>query len=299
MSASYVLSQLLELSSEYYTERSLLEHKMTTYLAPVSAKPVIMVHRGWHEQHPYRRLTEEVFRLDSDSGGTSESTLDQEKHTSSPRKKPPITQQFAFVNATTPFRNRDPEVRKLVRGHVVKDTTRRKKLWREKGRPKEKTIHAKAKPKDGIEDKYSSVSPEGMTLATLPREYFSKFPFHELDPHPELSPIIHHITQMGHAMCPHLLSFRINPIGPTAWFDQALRDEALFHALLYTTTSYAGLIGGSTETKESIIHFGKSVGLVKERLRDMCDVRNGNQVTVFVEGTARAVSCLAFTEVSL
>ncbi len=98
-------------------------------------------------------------------------------------------------------------------------------------------------------------------------------------------------------MCPHLVSLKINPIGPTSWFDHALRDEALFHALLYTTTSYAGLIRGSTETKESVVHFGKSVSLVKERLKSICDVRNGNKLTSLVEGTARAVSCLAFTEV--
>lgn len=264
-----------------------------------------MVHRGWHEQYSPGRLSEEVFRLDSGSGGTSEGTLEQEKKTSS-RKKPQIVQKFAFVNATTPFRNRDPEVRRLVRGHVVKDTTRKKKLRREKENPKEKTIVENPPPTDeiqedrlGVKTRPSSREAEETTLAALPKEYFSKFKYNELDPHPELLPIIHHITEMGYAMCPHLVSFKINPIGPTAWFDHALRDEALFHALLYTTTSYAGLIGGSTETKESIVHFGKSVSLVKERLRSMCDVRNGNEVTALVEGTARAVSCLAFTEVSL
>jgi hypothetical protein len=273
--------------------------------SPLPAQPVIMVHRGWHEQYSPGRLSEEVFRLDSGSGGTSEGTLEQEKKTSS-RKKPQIVQKFAFVNATTPFRNRDPEVRRLVRGHVVKDTTRKKKLRREKENPKEKTIVENPPPTDeiqedrlGVKTRPSSREAEETTLAALPKEYFSKFKYNELDPHPELLPIIHHITEMGYAMCPHLVSFKINPIGPTAWFDHALRDEALFHALLYTTTSYAGLIGGSTETKESIVHFGKSVSLVKERLRSMCDVRNGNEVTALVEGTARAVSCLAFTEVSL
>jgi hypothetical protein len=275
---------------------------MHTSPAPISVQPVIMVHRGWHDQQASHGLLEEVFRLDSDSGTTSEGTVEPEKRNSS-RKSKPAAQEFAFVNATTPFRNRDPEVRRLVRGHVVKDTTRKKKLRRVKGAPGV-SISAKSGSKDetqgvflGLKTRQSSVSPEGTTLANLPKEYFSSFPYKEMDPHPELSPIIHHITEMGYAMCPHLFSFRINPIGPTTWFHDALRDEALFHALLYTTTSYAGLIGGSTETKESILHFGKSVSLVKERLMSMCDVRNGNTVTVLVEGTARAVSCLAFTEV--
>jgi hypothetical protein len=126
----------------------------------------------------------------------------------------------------------------------------------------------------------------------------SGLPSNELDPYPQLSPIIHHITEMGNAMYPHMFSLRFNPLSPTAWFDHALRDEALFHALLYTTSSYHGLILGTTKSKESIFHFEKSVSLVKERLKSLCDVRMGNVVTIFVEGTARAVSCLAFTEVS-
>ncbi|KAE9369661.1 hypothetical protein N431DRAFT_344728 [Stipitochalara longipes BDJ] len=270
---------------------------------PIPARPVMMIHRGWHSHADPHLPYEDVFRLDSDSS-TSESTLEAEKKIHWPHKSKPVVQEFAFVNATTPFGNRDPDIRRLVRGHVVKDTTRRKKLKREKDGTREKAISARPQSRDGLfgddlglETTQSSVVPEAMTLVTLPKEYFSPFPYNELDPHPELSPIIHHITEMGYAMCPHLVSFKINPIGPTSWFDHALRDEALFHALLYTTTSYAGLMGGSTETKDSIIHFGKSVSLVKERLKSMCDIRNGNEVTILVEGTARAVSCLAFTEV--
>jgi hypothetical protein len=261
-----------------------------------------MVHRGWHKHQVPHGLSEAVFRLDSNSG-TSKDTMGSEKK-NSPRKSKPAIQEFAFVNATTPFRNRDPEVRRLVRGHVVKDTTRKKKLWRENERPKI-SISVKPESKDEVQESCSSlktrqpsVVPEEMTLANLPKGYYSKLPYKEMDPHHELSPIIHHIAEMGYAMCPHLVSFRINPTGPTAWFDHALRDEAMFHALLYTAMSYAGLIGGSMETKESIAHSWEDVSLVKERLKSMCDVSNGTVVTVLVEETARAVSCLAFTEVS-
>jgi len=187
---------------------------------------------------------------------------------------------------------------------VVKDTTRRKKLRREKEGLGDTVIVPKSRPRTefqkddgGFKTKRSVGVHEETTLVTPSKEDFSAFPHHGLDPHPALSHIIHHITEMGYAMCPYPVSFKMNPIGPASWFDHALRDEALFHALLYTTTSYAGLIGGSTETKESVVHLGKSVGLVKGRLRSMCDVANGNEVTVLVEGTARAVSCLAFTEV--
>jgi hypothetical protein len=259
-----------------------------------------MVHRGWRSAPSHTGFTEEVFRLDtSDPGATISSTLSQEKSSSHLKKKVPHVQEFAFVNATTPFKNRDPEVRKLVRGNAVKDSSRKRKLRRESEPPTSKALIGNSE--SIIEDKLSLKSKQISSetdLATLPKEYFSSFPRKELDPHPGLSFIIHHITEMGYAMYPDLVSDKISPISPTAWFDSALRDEALFHALLFTTTSYAGLIGGNAETKESIVHFGKSVGLVKERLEWMCDVRSGKKVTVLVEGTARAVSCLAFTEVS-
>ena len=278
---------------------------MATLLRLPSVQPVIMVHRGWRSAPSHTGFTEEVFRLDtSDSGATISSTLSQENHSSQSRKKVPHIQEFAFVNATTPFKNRDPEVRKLVRGHASKDSSRKRKLRRENETPTSKALIVNSgsiieieKDESSLKSKQISSETE-VTLATLPKEYFSSFPRKELDPHPGLSLIIHHVTEMGYAMYPNLVSFKMSPISPTAWFDSALRDEALFHALLFTTTSYAGLIGGSTETKESIVHFGKSVGLVKERLEWMCDVRSGRKVTVLVEGTARAVSCLAFTEVS-
>jgi hypothetical protein len=278
---------------------------MASLPPPIPAEPVVMVHRGWNSHADLRLPREEVFQLRSDST-TSDITLEVENKIHWPRSSKQAVQEFAFVNATTtaPFGNRDPEVSRLVRGHVVKDTTRRKKLRRETEEWGEKVATAKPRLIEphqgrylGLDKKQSLIASKETTLAALPQEYFLPSPSNELDPHPELSPIIHHITEMGYAMCPHLVSFKINPIGPTAWFDHALRDEALFHALLYTTTSYAGLIGGSTETKESIVHFGKSVSLVKERLSSMCDLKNGNEVTVLVEGTARAVSCLAFTEV--
>jgi hypothetical protein len=191
---------------------------------------------------------------------------------------------------------------------VVKDTARKKRLQREKRNHAEKRLEATCQSRDEVQEynlavspARSPVSPEATTMVTLPRNYspIPRFPSNELDPHPLLSPIIYHITAMGNAMYPLVSSFRFNPISPAAWFDHALRDEALFHALLYTTSSYAGLISGTTESKESIIHVGKSVSLVKERLNCMGDVRKGQVVSVLVEGTVRAVSCLAITEVSV
>lgn len=100
---------------------------------------------------------------------------------------------------------------------------------------------------------------------------------------------------MGDAMYPFVSSFRFNPVSPAAWFDCALKDDALMHALLYTSSTYFGLLKGVTENKEATVHKGKSISLVKERLDGMSG--RGEVVTEVVEMTVRAVSCLAISEV--
>lgn len=67
------------------------------------------------------------------------------------------------------------------------------------------------------------------------------------------------------------------------------------HALLYTSSTYLGLLKGVTENKEAIVHGGRSIGLVKERLAGMTG--RGEVVNEVLEGTVRAVSCLAISEV--
>lgn len=63
---------------------------------------------------------------------------------------------------------------------------------------------------------------------------------------------------------------------------------------MYTTSTYAGLISGTTESKESIIYVGKSVSLVHKRLNNM-SLNDGLSIES-QESTARAVSCLAISE---
>ena len=92
---------------------------------------------------------------------------------------------------------------------------------------------------------------------------------------------------------------RFNPISPASWFDWALSDEALFHALLYTTSTYAGLIAGSTESKEAILHKGKSMSLVNRRLSQLGTLGFEEDEPRIAEGIIGAVSCLAITEVRL
>ena len=93
-------------------------------------------------------------------------------------------------------------------------------------------------------------------------------------------------------MWPLESSLHFNPVSPAGWFDWALSDEALFHALLYTTATYAGLVRGTTESKEAVLHAGLSMKLIGERLGKT--LSNGGRE----EGIIGAVSCLAFTEAS-
>ncbi|CZR64292.1 uncharacterized protein PAC_14190 [Phialocephala subalpina] len=216
------------------------------------------------------------------------------------RYKKAVAQEFAFVNSTGPGKNRDPDVRRLVRGHVVRDTTRRKRLQREREASSSEDILSSSSQSSGGEafDRGGSISLNAEQAAVaISRKYLSApiFPTQGMDPHPHLSPYLYRITALGDAMYPLVSSFRVNPISPVAWFDCALRDEALFHALLYITCVYADLITGTAENQEAIEHGGKSITLIKQRI-DRVFLNGTKSVHEFVEENIRAVSCLAITE---
>ncbi|KAE8441420.1 hypothetical protein EG329_004976 [Mollisiaceae sp. DMI_Dod_QoI] len=228
------------------------------------------------------------------------------------RPKEEVTQEFAFVNSTAPGRNRDPEVRKLVRGHVVRDSSRRKKLQRQQQVSSFENVQPRQQPRQQLSQQARDVVNEGETYdsagcislnaeqatTAISRRYFESapsFPTQGMDPHPYLSPYLYRITALGEAMYPLVSSFRFNPISPATWFDCALRDEALFHAILYVTCTYADLITGAGENPEAIQHVGKSVSLVKERLDQIIQIGRRPEFE-FVEMTVRTVSCLAITE---
>ncbi|KAF8860638.1 hypothetical protein BDZ45DRAFT_688206 [Acephala macrosclerotiorum] len=218
------------------------------------------------------------------------------------RPKKALPQEFAFVNSTAPGRNRDPDVRRLVRGHVVRDSTRRKRLQREREASSSEDTPASHSQSTGGEgfDCGGSISLNAEEAAVaISRKYLSAptFPTQGMDPHPHLSPYLYRITALGDAMYPLVSSFRVNPISPVAWFDSALRDGALFHALLYITCVYADLITGSncSENQEAMEHGGKSITIIKQRI-DRIFLNGKKSAFEFVEENVRAVSCLAITE---
>jgi hypothetical protein len=180
---------------------------------------------------------------------------------------------------------------------VVKDATRKRR--QQKGLNILNEEKSKTKLKNGLEvedsaitqrDCSSSAKPDATVTRVLNRPIISN----NLDPHPELSYDIHNMQAIGAAMYPLVASFGFNPVSPASWFDSALQDEALYHALMYTTSTYAGLISGTTESKESMFYVGKSVSTVYKRLKNMS--LNDGLPMESLESTARAVSCLAISE---
>ncbi|KAH7395644.1 hypothetical protein BKA64DRAFT_745837 [Cadophora sp. MPI-SDFR-AT-0126] len=273
---------------------------MSQFQVSLTGEPIMMVHRGWHL--PSKTRPRSSKRSDDGSSRSSRLTTStptvqsqiQAPVSASPtstrvavsisKSRPSSVQQFAFVNVTEPGRPKDAETKKLVRGHAVKDSTRKKRLMRQLNAERAATIGSfidvpARSSRDG-----PATNDSDQSLLTFP------VPTQGLDPHPHLSPIIHYLASVGDAMYPFVSVFRFNPISPAKWFDCALKDDALFHALLYTTSTYLGLLKGATESKEAIIHAGRSIGLLRERLEGM------HMSGEALEGAIRAVSCLAISE---
>ncbi|KAH9212956.1 hypothetical protein DL95DRAFT_447303 [Leptodontidium sp. 2 PMI_412] len=290
---------------------------MNQFQISLTGEPMVMVHRGWRQpssprarssksdsgsNHSPSKLTSSPFKTQTQN--QDQISVLASEHTTvvpvlpsvsvsasafSSKVSPNTIQEFAFVNITKPGRPKDVETRKLVRGHVVKDSTRKKRLMRQLNaeRSEGSNPSSSSRPDQPALTSSSSQPPDAD-----PQPF--AMPTQGLDPHPHLSPIIHHLISMGDAMYPFVSSFRFNPVSPASWFDCALKDDALMHALLYTSSTYFGLLKGVTENKEAIVHGGRSIGLVKERLAGM--TRRGEVMNEVLEGTVRAVSCLAISE---
>jgi len=262
---------------------------MSQFQVSLTNGPMVMVHRGWRVPFNLGQ------RSPKSDGGSQHSpkAIPNPKQVRTPAVSKPkpersATQEFAFVNVTEPGRPKDAETKKLVRGHVVKDSTRKKKLMRQLDAERAASVGSVT------EVFATSARNEPATSDRDPSLFSIPIPTQGLDPHPYLSPIIHHLISVGDAMYPFVSVFRFNPVSPAKWFDCALKDDALFHALLYTTSTYLGLVKGVTENREAILHAGRSVGLLRKRIGEVGSMGNFGFEG---EGTVRAVSCLAISEV--
>lgn len=259
------------------------------------SEPMFMVHKGWKESEESKGdLTPELYPS-------------QQRARKGPlcqaRERATVPQKFEFVNGTTPFVNKNNDIRRLIRAHVVRDSSGKKRNLANL-RTGKKRLQSLNDARESIEGaEFSSsidevLSEENQLAMSISRSSHAPFSLPpSLDPNPQLSPIIYQVKRMGTAMWPLEDHVRFNPISPAGWFDWALSDAALFHAILYTTSTYAGLILGTTESKEAIVHEGKSMSLVNQRLSSLSSLGSEKDGGKIDDGTIGAVSCLAITEV--
>lgn len=110
--------------------------------------PVVIVYKGWRRSKrkpgddpskppPRERYpTEDIAVTSMESPSTGDIYFAEPGQSSGSKSPPGVSRNFQFVNATKPQRNRDPDVRKLVRTHVMKEfgRDRRQQKRREKDR---------------------------------------------------------------------------------------------------------------------------------------------------------------------
>jgi hypothetical protein len=259
---------------------------MELFTVSSQIEPVVMIHRGWKKMEGSKNVSKRndySCQLQTGNGFTRTKTYDQENETTTKS----MHQRFEFINATQTSKDTDPEIKKLVRAHVVRDSSRRKKAMHLKSLQPLPSQH-----KNTSSSSKSDSTDSNSTTSSIETRHPSiqNLIFHTLDPHPTLSRTIYYISTVGSLMWPLESSLHFNPVSPAGWFDWALSDEALFHALLYTTATYAGLVRGTTESKDAVLHAGLSMKLIGERLGKTVS-NEGRE-----EGIIGAVSCLAFTE---
>jgi hypothetical protein len=269
---------------------------------------IVTVHKGW-------TISKKPDELEVESASTGHSrTTPYIPHESSaahpaplskaPRGrqlKPFATRTFEFVDGSDPIRNRDPDVRKLVRAHAMRDSARKKKqrkdlpkdLQQEDDRrllPALRTDDVQDVPNAAMtvfgEPKLSETHVPRWIIGEVERSY-QIIPFaRDLDP--SLSAVVHDLINVSSRMYPNEGAFKLNPLSPAHWFHFAQSDQALYHALQYTSATYQSLYDGEKQSKRAALEMAQCMHLLNDRLSDVDDI---------ADGTIGATSCLALVEV--
>ncbi|TVY14712.1 hypothetical protein LARI1_G006080 [Lachnellula arida] len=268
---------------------------MNSFSVIVPDGPMVTVHKGW--------------RVPSIRQGTASPSLPLSRYSGysnkvDKTKSSPIGRQFEFVNAVKPGRNKDPEVRKLVRTHVRNEHVRN--TFHPSQAPQRKLVRHVADPSNpGSGNPQSSAllsaspapsNPIAGSQATSPRVPRNigyptallnfEFPI-------EMNASVHILLDQYLIHAPRRLyplesCLRTNPLRSPEWFQYAIRDAAMLHGMLYAGSLYLALLEGKTGTKDSMHHLGHVVSIVKKRL----DESDGG----IEDSTIGAISCLALGE---
>ena len=276
---------------------------MAEFTFSVSGGPVVMRHKGWsdpkrrgpiaqqkpvrlHGCAPHRSQPDHVSHSDVHQGVDAKgSDLRQ-------------GQRFEFVNATTTSPAQDAAAREKIRAHVMRRRQRNDKVQSVmKGQiarsstPLDFEKQAGTSPADAIArcGSFSGEhSPEDEEMVSIAPQPMLKPNIRYLDAQPQLRKAIGYLTTVASAMYPMELYFHFNPLSPERWFQTALADTAQFHALLYASCVYHGLVQGITESREAALHLERASRLINDRL--------SGPAAEITDTTIGAVSCLAMGE---
>jgi hypothetical protein len=238
--------------------------------------PLITVHKGWV---PGRKKGLGVVTGRPPSRGQVK--VDKGK------KKEGIVyaRHFEFVNAVEPGRSKDPAVRRLVRTHVRNEYVRN--AAKEKGKTSKEDINTGSKLNATSKDSKMRKHPTPRTLGNPTT--LSTFAYPIAMGETSFSLLKHYIKHAPKRIYPLESCLSSNPLRSPSWFQMAMGDEALLHGVLYAGALYLALLEGKRESKETMYHFSKLVGIVNGRLS------GGREVE---DNTIGAVTCLALGEVS-
>lgn len=287
-----ILTNILGTVSSVYFFRQLASIWMDSRKIVEASGQVVTVHKGW-------TISKKGDEAHSDNpstvGPVAAHSFSQDASPSRTTLPPTSTslstgQTFEFVDASNPSRARDPDVSKLIRAHAMRDSARRKKRTGEKDRPAASMqSHSQQPLQEPV------ISTERLqqfmqeSIAGQVERSYAVVPFAR-DPEPSLSAVVHDLINVSSRMYPMEGAFKFNPLSPAQWFHFAQADQALYHALQYTSATYQSLYDGEKQSRRAAYEMSQCIHLLNERLRVDDDV---------TDGTIAATSCLALVEVRL
>jgi hypothetical protein len=250
--------------------------------------PMVTVHKGW--QVPGRRhktASPSIPQIQKQREVDPEVDKCPSPHTG---------RHFEFVNAVRPGRNKDPEVRKLVRTHVRNEHIR--SALQPRDNPPRKLVPSITDRSDPYFGGPSSATRARREDANpgVPQNIGYPTALVNFDFPIEMTASIHlllehYLTHAPGRLYPLESCLKSNPLKSSEWFQYAMRDAAMLHGMLYSGALYLALLEGKTETDDTLRHFGHVVSIVNQRLSE--------PEREIDDATIGAISCLALGEVCI
>lgn len=185
--------------------------------------------------------------------------------------------ELHFINTTGNSRI-EPAARRLVKSNAVAGRMKREKpqVSSDNSPSEEEWIldfspyHPVLRPSiifgSGIQDYMSSISVKNPDL------------------------VLRHVTTVAIGIYPMESYFTYNPF-KLVWFDGRMTNNMLFHAAMYLSSSYLGLMEDKQDSSEATEQMGIAILLINENLRSARPDISDKLIS--------AVSCLAMCEVSI